>query len=221
MLKTDLKCSRVARFWAPAHTAMLGRYRLSVPKFTSSQPTTGWKSGSSVSTSRVLPLPARPGPANRINVPLPYVSPSLRSFLADEAGGALLLLSAAVIGLVWANIPGGGYETVWTTPTLVEIGNASVALDLRHWVNDAAMSIFFLVVGLEISREVTVGELHSVRSVVIPASTCGAHHVAPSTSAQRSIAARQPRVWKPLTSTVAITDSAAASSSASLERTWL
>jgi Na+/H+ antiporter NhaA len=122
-----------------------------------------------VSEQRVLPLPARPGPPARISVPLPYVSPSLRSFLANEAGGALLLLLAAVVALVWANIPGAGYETVWSTPTLVRIGDASVALDLRHWVNDAAMSIFFLVVGLEISREVTVGELHSVRSVVVPA----------------------------------------------------
>jgi NhaA family Na+:H+ antiporter len=118
---------------------------------------------------RVLPLPARPGPAARISVPLPYVSPSLRSFLANEAGGALLLLSAAVAGLVWANIPGAGYETFWHTPTLLRIGDISVGLDLRHWVNDAAMSIFFLVVGLEISREVTVGELHSFRSLVIPA----------------------------------------------------
>jgi len=120
-----------------------------------------------VSEQRVLP--AHPGPPARISVPLPYVSPSLRSFLANEAGGAALLLAAAVIGLIWANIPGGSYESVWSTPTLVQIGDASVALDLRHWVNDAAMSIFFLVVGLEISREVTVGELHSVRSVVVPA----------------------------------------------------
>jgi Na+/H+ antiporter NhaA len=102
-------------------------------------------------------------------VPLPYVSPALRSFLANEAGGALLLLSAAVAALVWANIPGAGYEAFWNTPTLVRIGNVSVGLDLRHWVNDAAMSVFFLVVGLEITREVSVGELHSVRSVVVPA----------------------------------------------------
>jgi Na+/H+ antiporter NhaA len=102
-------------------------------------------------------------------VPLPYVSPALRSFLANEAGGALLLLSAAVAALVWANIPGAGYEAFWNTPTLVRIGNVSVGLDLRHWVNDAAMSVFFLVVGLEITREVSVGELHSFRSIVVPA----------------------------------------------------
>ena len=100
---------------------------------------------------------------------MPYLSPSLRSFLANEAGSAVLLLAAALGALVWANIPGAGYETFWQTPTLVRIGDASVTLDLRHWVNDAAMSVFFLVVGLEISREVTVGELHSFRSVVVPA----------------------------------------------------
>jgi Na+/H+ antiporter NhaA len=114
-------------------------------------------------------VPVRPGPAARITVPLPYVSPSLRSFLATEAGGAVLLLVAAALALVWANVPGGGYEAFWHTPTLLRVGTVSVELDLRHWVNDAAMSLFFLVVGLEISREVTVGELHSLRSVVVPA----------------------------------------------------
>jgi Na+/H+ antiporter NhaA len=114
-------------------------------------------------------VPVRPGPAARITVPLPYVSPSLRSFLATEAGGAVLLLVAAALALVWANVPGAGYEAFWHTPTLLRVGTVSVELDLRHWVNDAAMSLFFLVVGLEISREVTVGELHSLRSVVVPA----------------------------------------------------
>jgi Na+/H+ antiporter NhaA len=122
-----------------------------------------------VSEQTVVPRPVRPGPAARISVPLPYVSPSLRSFLATEAGGAVLLLAAAALALVWANVPVAGYDSFWHTPTLLRVGSLSVGLDLRHWVNDAAMSLFFLVVGLEISREVTVGELHSVRSVIVPA----------------------------------------------------
>jgi NhaA family Na+:H+ antiporter len=122
-----------------------------------------------VSEQTVVPRPARPGPAARISVPLPYVSPSLRSFLATEAGGAVLLLAAAALALVWANVPGAGYDSFWHTPTLVRVGSLSMELDLRHWVNDVGMSLFFLVVGLEISREVTVGELHSVRSVIVPA----------------------------------------------------
>lgn len=122
-----------------------------------------------MSDRRGLPLPARPGPSTRITVPLPYLSPSFVQFLAREAGGAVLLLGAGVIALVWANIPGAGYESFWNTPTLVRVGTRSMSLDLRHWVNDAAMAIFFLVVGLEISREVTVGELRNRRTVVVPA----------------------------------------------------
>ena len=117
----------------------------------------------------LLPRPGSPGPATRIRVPLPYVSPSLRRFLANEAGSAVLLLAATVIALVWANLPGGTYEAFWQTGTELRVGSHAITLDLQHWVNDAAMSIFFLVAGLEISREVTVGELRNPRLVVVPA----------------------------------------------------
>jgi len=80
----------------------------------------------------------------------------------------MLLLVAAVAALVWANLPGGGYESFWHTEASIRIGDASLALDLRHWVNDAAMALFFLAVGLEISREVSVGELHNPRAVFVP-----------------------------------------------------
>jgi Na+/H+ antiporter NhaA len=80
----------------------------------------------------------------------------------------MLLLVAAVAALVWANLPGGHYESFWHTEASVRVGDASLALDLRHWVNDGAMALFFLAVGLEISREVTVGELHNPRAVFVP-----------------------------------------------------
>ena len=115
-------------------------------------------------------LPARPGPTTRVVVPLPRLSPGIRQFLATEAGSATLLLAAAVVALVWANVPGWAtYESVWSTMASIRVGNWVFALDLRHWINDAAMAIFFLVVGLEISRELTVGDLRSVHSVAAPA----------------------------------------------------
>ncbi|MEP6852481.1 MAG: Na+/H+ antiporter NhaA [bacterium] len=117
----------------------------------------------------MLPLPGRPGPAPRVSVPLPHVSPALRRFLATEAGSALLLLSATLTALVWVNVPHAGYTTFWSTTASINVGGHVMALDLQHWVNDAAMAIFFCVVGLEISREVTVGELHNPRAVVVPA----------------------------------------------------
>ncbi len=115
------------------------------------------------------PVPVRPGPPPRVSIPLPLVSSPLRRFLATEAGGGMLLLVGAVVALVWANLPDAGYEAVWGTDVALRIGHATMALDLRHWVNDAAMAIFFLVVGLEISRQVTVGEMHSPRLVFVPA----------------------------------------------------
>jgi Na+/H+ antiporter NhaA len=96
----------------------------------------------------------------------------LRRFLANEAGSALFLLVAAVAALIWANVSGSGYEHVWTTATSIRVGEWSASLDVRHWVNDAAMAVFFLVVGLEISREATVGDLRDIRRVAVPA--CGA-----------------------------------------------
>ncbi|WP_448628456.1 Na+/H+ antiporter NhaA [Geodermatophilus sp. URMC 64] len=116
-----------------------------------------------------LPAPSRPGPALRISVPRPYRSASFGRFLADEAGSAVLLLAATVVALVWANLPGDGYEAFWSTEVSLRVGDWTADLDLRHVVNDALISLFFVVVGLEISREVTVGELRNRRRVIVPA----------------------------------------------------
>lgn len=121
-----------------------------------------------MSQSAAASLPPRPGPSPRVSIPIPHVSQPLQRFLATEAGGAVLLLVAAVVALVWANLPALGYETFWQTEASVRVGDAAMTLDLRHWVNDAAMAVFFLAVGLEISREITVGELHNPRAVTVP-----------------------------------------------------
>lgn len=113
-------------------------------------------------------LPPRPGPSPRVSIPIPHVSLPLQRFLVTEAGGGALLLAAAVVALVWANLPAADYETFWQTEAAVRLGDAAMTLDLRHWVNNGAMALFFLAVGLEISRELTVGELHSPRSVLVP-----------------------------------------------------
>lgn len=113
-------------------------------------------------------VPARPGPPLRIQ--LRPLAPSLRSFLATEAGGAVLLLAATVLALVWANSPwSSAYDDLWHATAGWQIGPWSFEMDLHHWVNDAAMAVFFLVIGLEINREVTSGELRNRRTVAVPA----------------------------------------------------
>jgi NhaA family Na+:H+ antiporter len=87
----------------------------------------------------------------------------IRAFMAEEASGGIVLLVAAVVALLWANSPwGSSYRWVWHTDVL---GHE----DLRHWVNDALMAVFFLVVGLEIKRELVHGKLRDPRVAATPA----------------------------------------------------
>jgi NhaA family Na+:H+ antiporter len=93
----------------------------------------------------------------------------LTDFLRAEAGAGVLLVIAAVVALVWANSPWfESYFDLWTTEAVVGIGEHSLVLDLRGWINDVAMVLFFFVAGLEIKREVTQGELRDRRQASLP-----------------------------------------------------
>ncbi len=93
----------------------------------------------------------------------------VRSFLSTETGGAFVLLAAAVVALIWANVPGShSYESVWSTRLAIRIGGGVIGTDLRHWVNEGLMTFFFLIVGLEAKREIDLGELRERRRLAIP-----------------------------------------------------
>ncbi|WP_245858931.1 Na+/H+ antiporter NhaA [Luteimicrobium subarcticum] len=110
----------------------------------------------------------RPGPPLRVQIR--PVAPSLRRFLATEAGGAMLLLVATVAALVWANSPwSASYGTFWGTDAGVHVGRWGLDMTLAEWVNDVGMVAFFLIIALEISREVASGELRDRRTVAVPA----------------------------------------------------
>lgn len=96
------------------------------------------------------------------------LSRAARSFLRTESGSAVLLLMAAAIALTWANISSSGYESFWHTELSFTLGAAELTEDLRHWVNDGLMVMFFFSVGLEMSREMTLGELRGIRAVAAP-----------------------------------------------------
>jgi hypothetical protein len=71
-----------------------------------------------------------------------------------EVGGAIVLLSAAAIALIWANEPWVScYDTVQPTVRCDRLGDTELALDLRHWVNDGLMAFVFFVMGLELRRQ--------------------------------------------------------------------
>jgi Na+:H+ antiporter, NhaA family len=80
------------------------------------------------------------------------------------------LVAAAFLALVWANSSiGDTYDRFWRTEISIRFGDWSITEDLRYWVNDGLMALFFLVVGLEIKRELLTGELRDLRAAVLPA----------------------------------------------------
>jgi NhaA family Na+:H+ antiporter len=91
-------------------------------------------------------------------------------FLHIEAASGILLLAAALVALAWANSPWAhAYEELWHSELTIRLGGHAVSEDLRHWVNDGLMTLFFFVIGLEIKQEATTGQLASRRDAAIPA----------------------------------------------------
>jgi Na+:H+ antiporter, NhaA family len=94
---------------------------------------------------------------------------AVRAFLATEASGGIVLLIATVAALLWSNSPWrDAYEDVWHQTLALGAGSARISLDLRGWINEGLMAVFFFVVGLEIKRELVHGELSSARSALLP-----------------------------------------------------
>lgn len=92
----------------------------------------------------------------------------LTEFLHDEAAGGIALAVATVTALLWANTAGEEYAAAWAHVLRVGTSDMALDLDLRHWVNDGLMAIFFFVVGLEIKRELVCGELRDRRAATLP-----------------------------------------------------
>jgi len=92
----------------------------------------------------------------------------LRDFLRTETGSAATLLFGAIAALVWVNVSASSYERVWQTTLAVTIGGSGISQDLRLWVNNGLMTLFFFVVGLEARREFDLGELRDRRRLALP-----------------------------------------------------
>jgi NhaA family Na+:H+ antiporter len=108
------------------------------------------------------PLPVAPSKFQPLLAPV-------QAFLSAQSAGGILLLVSAVAALIWANSPWGHtYSDFWHTKLRFSMGDFSFALSLGHWVNDGLMVIFFLLVGLEIKRELLLGELASLKKASLP-----------------------------------------------------
>ena len=90
-------------------------------------------------------------------------------FIHRQTTSGLLLMGMAILALFLANGPFAyTYQHILHTPVAISFGSWSVDMSLHHWINDALMALFFFVVGLELKREILVGELANLRNAVLP-----------------------------------------------------
>jgi NhaA family Na+:H+ antiporter len=85
-----------------------------------------------------------------------------------EVASGSVLLAASVVALLWANFATSSYQDFWATELTVALGDWSITEDLLHVVNDGLMTIFFLVIGLEVKRELVLGELSTRQAALLP-----------------------------------------------------
>ena len=101
--------------------------------------------------------------------PIDRLLSPFQEFFQQEASSGILLIVATLIALAWANSPWAEtYIHLWEAKLSISIGPFGISKDIIHWINDGLMAVFFFVVGLEIKREVLVGELSSPRQAILP-----------------------------------------------------
>jgi NhaA family Na+:H+ antiporter len=92
-------------------------------------------------------------------------------FFRSEVSGSVVLMACTIVALAWANSP---WSQSYADFTHIEVGvswgGASLDMSLQHWINDALMAIFFFVVGLEVKREILIGQLSTLRKAALPVS---------------------------------------------------
>ncbi len=106
--------------------------------------------------------------ATGLAAPVRFIWDPVRHFILTENASGIILLIATIAALIWANVSPESYNGFWEIKAKFEVERFSMNLSLREWVNDALMTIFFLLVGLEIKREMLVGELSSFRQAILP-----------------------------------------------------
>jgi NhaA family Na+:H+ antiporter len=97
-----------------------------------------------------------------------FVDP-LKRFLHIEAASGVILLLATTVALAFANLPTADwYQGLWKTHLSIGLGTFQMDYALQHWINDGLMAIFFFVIGLEVKRELVMGELQDLRQAILP-----------------------------------------------------
>ena len=94
----------------------------------------------------------------------------VKRFLQQESSGGILLLLSAITAIIFANsVFVSLYHDFLNLPVAIRIGDFSIDKTLIHWINDGFMAVFFVLVGMEVKRELLEGSLASYQQAVFPA----------------------------------------------------
>lgn len=105
----------------------------------------------------------------------------IKKFFEYEAAGGIVLAIAAIAAMIVANSPlHDWYESFIHAPVVVQVGELVINKDAHHWINDGLMAVFFFLVGLELKREVLIGELSNINQIVLPAAAAIGGMIAPA-----------------------------------------
>jgi NhaA family Na+:H+ antiporter len=106
---------------------------------------------------------------NRFELPVSaQVVESFERFFKKVVRGSYPLFVATVMALIWANLSSTSYHSLWETQFSIHLGGFHITKSLVHWIDEALMALFFFTVGLEIKRELLVGELASPKRALLP-----------------------------------------------------
>lgn len=116
---------------------------------------------------------------------------------------AALLLAGVAIAMVWANLPGGSYHDFWELSLALSAGGSSITFTVHALVNEGLMTLFFFLVGLEVKRELVVGELTDRSRAMVPIAAAAAGLAVPAAIflLVNSMPGGEPRAWGVVIST--------------------
>ena len=97
-----------------------------------------------------------------------YLINPFQQFFKKIATGGVLLICSAIVAVLWANLATSSYHSFWHTDVTFSMGPFSIAKSVQHWIDEALMTLFFFTVGLEIKREILIGELNQLRKAILP-----------------------------------------------------
>jgi Na+:H+ antiporter, NhaA family len=118
------------------------------------------------------------GPTPR---PIDRLLDPFQRFTHGATSGGIVLLISTVAALAWANSPWWeGYHAFWGSPLRLGVGGWELDMTLHQFINDALMAVFFFLVGLEIKREMLVGELASLRAATLPIAAAAGGMIVPA-----------------------------------------